>query len=184
MQNLCSSDQQFGSIWHLKLVRFAPSVNAFKNRLNKHWHGHLSKFEGTCYQTCNLPEEQPSLLVWWLTSWCRIWWVNSSAHQRHQSLQVEGTKYWVPILLLTVPEVFLIGHVLDWREGVAKKWTQPACMVLTSMIYCICMTIHYHCFGCCFTGHQHKGGYNTPNIVIVNLVETNIVIVNLVETNI
>ena len=28
-----------------------PSVNAFKNRLNKHWHGHPSKFETTCYQT-------------------------------------------------------------------------------------------------------------------------------------
>ena len=116
--------------------------------------------------------------------WCWVWWVNSSAHQWHQSLQVEGTKYWVPILFLTVPEVFLIGHVLDWREGVAKKWTQPACTVLTSMIYCICMTIHCHCFDCCFMGRQHKGGYIVPNIVIVNLVETNIVIVNLVETNI
>ena len=29
----------------------APSVNAFKNRLNKHWHGHPSKFEATCNQT-------------------------------------------------------------------------------------------------------------------------------------
>ena len=29
----------------------APSVNAFKNRLNKHWHGHPSKFEAICYQT-------------------------------------------------------------------------------------------------------------------------------------
>ena len=28
----------------------APSVNAFKSRLNKHWHGHPSKFEATCYQ--------------------------------------------------------------------------------------------------------------------------------------
>ena len=29
----------------------APSVNAFKNRLNKHWHGYPSKFEATYYQT-------------------------------------------------------------------------------------------------------------------------------------
>ena len=29
----------------------APSVNEFKSRLNKHWHGHPSKFEATCYQT-------------------------------------------------------------------------------------------------------------------------------------
>ena len=29
----------------------APSVNAYKNRLIKHWHGHPSKFEATCYQT-------------------------------------------------------------------------------------------------------------------------------------
>ena len=28
----------------------APSVNAFKSRLNKHWHGHPTKFEATCYQ--------------------------------------------------------------------------------------------------------------------------------------
>ena len=29
----------------------APSVNAFKNRLNKHWHGHPYKFEPACYQS-------------------------------------------------------------------------------------------------------------------------------------
>ena len=29
----------------------APSVNAFKNRLNKYWHGRPCKFEATCYQT-------------------------------------------------------------------------------------------------------------------------------------
>ena len=29
----------------------APSVNSFKSRLNKHWHGHPSKFEPACYQT-------------------------------------------------------------------------------------------------------------------------------------
>ena len=28
----------------------APSVNSFKSRLNKHWHGHPSKFEPACYQ--------------------------------------------------------------------------------------------------------------------------------------
>ena len=29
----------------------APSVNAFKNRLNNHWHGHPYKFEPACYQS-------------------------------------------------------------------------------------------------------------------------------------
>ena len=28
----------------------APTVNSFKSRLNKHWHGHPSKFEPACYQ--------------------------------------------------------------------------------------------------------------------------------------
>lgn len=29
----------------------APSLNAFKTRLNKHWHKHPYKFEAACYQT-------------------------------------------------------------------------------------------------------------------------------------
>ena len=51
----------------------APSVNAFKNRLNKHWHGHPSKFEATCYQTGHPTSgnrqryQQASSQVWWLT---------------------------------------------------------------------------------------------------------------------
>ena len=28
----------------------APSLNAFKSRLNKHWYGHPNKFEAKCYQ--------------------------------------------------------------------------------------------------------------------------------------
>ena len=27
----------------------APSLNAFKSRLNKHWHGHELKFNAPCY---------------------------------------------------------------------------------------------------------------------------------------
>ncbi len=29
----------------------APSLNAFKSRLNKHWHGHPTKFNPSCYDT-------------------------------------------------------------------------------------------------------------------------------------
>ena len=28
----------------------APSLNAFKSRLNKHWYWHPNKFEAKCYQ--------------------------------------------------------------------------------------------------------------------------------------
>ena len=38
-------------------VVLAPSVNSFKNRLNKHWHGHPLKFEASCY----IPGVQPTL---------------------------------------------------------------------------------------------------------------------------
>ena len=30
-------------------VVLAPSVDSFKSRLNKHWHGHPLKFEASCY---------------------------------------------------------------------------------------------------------------------------------------
>ena len=30
-------------------VVLAPSVDSFKSRLNKHWHGHPLKFEAACY---------------------------------------------------------------------------------------------------------------------------------------
>ena len=36
----------------LESVVNPPSVNTFKTILNKHWHGHPTRFNATCYQTC------------------------------------------------------------------------------------------------------------------------------------
>ena len=38
-------------------VVLAPSVDSFKSRLNKYWHGHPLKFEASCY----IPEVQRTI---------------------------------------------------------------------------------------------------------------------------